>query len=171
MIQRVRQFFRALHAHLSENEKRLVAAHLNEEERRLFYAMHPIDQAHAVHVAETAARLADEAEEQGCGMPREFLLRCALLHDVGRVKGDLDLWGKVWAVLAHHYLPKLSRRLADGKCVHFLYVYYHHAEIGAEKLRAIGDDDIADVIRWHHSPAKPGDGMALNLLREADERN
>ena len=174
MMQRVRQFLRALRAEISAGDRRYVSEYLSEAEQELFYAMHEIDQYHALHVAHTAEQLAEDFPRA----ERRFLLRCALLHDVGRVKGDLDLWGKVFCVLMVGCFPNCSRNYGKAQCVrlwdkpaHALYVYYHHAEIGAEKLRQIGVAKEAALIERHHRMEMPGDSLELRLLREADKRN
>ena len=123
------------------------------------------------NVAYTALALAKEhglSAEQ-----RAFLVRCALLHDVGRRRGDLDILGKVFAVLMMHYLPSASARLMErpGRLGHALYVYRHHPAIGAALLRKIGMEEEAAVIERHHMAAAPGDSTVLVLLREADARN
>lgn len=194
MKQRISQFAHALVAHMGADDKAFVAKYLNAEEQEIFYAMHRVDQVHAVHVAHTAQRLAAENLQAGkiqdvaATAPKEtkqqagtdtalstvnlrLLTRCALLHDVGRVKGDLDLMGKVWAVLLAHYLPDWSRRMADFGRIHFLYVYYHHALLGATKLYAHGLRTEAQIIARHHAPARPGDSVELQLLRAADALN
>ena len=137
--------------------------------------MKPADQAHALHVAQTALQLVDKSN---LTIDRSMLLRCALLHDVGRVKGDLDIWGKVFAVLVTHFAPRLARRIARADCQslwdkpgYAIFVYFHHPEIGAKKLRAIGLDEEAAIISSHHQPADGNDSAILTILREADERN
>ncbi|MGP1408530.1 phosphohydrolase [Selenomonas sp.] len=174
MKQRILQFFHALTARLRERDHAFVRRFLREEERALFYAMDVIDQRHAVHTAYTALQLA-RAED---GIDEIFLVRIALLHDVGRVQGDLGLWGKVGVVLLHRFLPQLSRRFAAlsrdgafGFWRHALYVYDHHAEIGSEKLRLLGCGKEAAVIRLHHSPPASSDAAELRLLRQADSMN
>ncbi len=174
MKQRILQFFYGLTAHLRECDHAFVRRFLSEEERALFYAMDVVDQRHAVHTAYTALELA----RGKAGIDETFLTRIALLHDVGRVKGDLGLWGKVAVVLLAHFLPQFSRRRAAlsragafGFLRHALYVYYHHAEIGSEKLRLAGCDREASVICLHHSPPAAADSTELCLLRQADSRN
>ena len=168
---RVRQFVRAVTEHMGEADHAFVSANLPERALPLFYAMHPADQVHVRNVAHTALALADER-----GLPEEqraLLVRCALLHDVGRRKGDLDILGKVFAVLMMHYLPSTSARLMErpGRLGHALYVYRHHPAIGAALLRKIGMEEEARVIERHHMAAAPGDSLVLVLLREADARN
>ncbi len=170
MIQRIKQFYRAVTASISPADKNWVAKHLPQEAQTLFYAMHPADQYHVLHVARTAMKLWEKAPVGD----RELLLRAALLHDVGRVRGDLDIFGKVWAVLLKHYLPAQAQALAQsdkGYLGHIMYVYYHHPEIGAQKLEAIGMVQEAAIIRYHHAPPTTNEPPELALLRAADELN
>lgn len=175
MIQRIRQFYRALTAHISEKDREFIDRSIPAVARGLFYQMHPADQYHALHVAKTALQLVDKSN---LTIDRSMLLRCALLHDVGRVKGDLDIWGKVLTVLLTHYAPAFARRIARKDCAsfwdkpgHALYVYYHHPEIGAAKLRAIGLAEEAAIVSRHHQAASSGDSAVLTILRQADEKN
>ncbi|TYZ30290.1 HDIG domain-containing protein [Selenomonas caprae] len=175
MMQRVRQFYRAMTADITPADRAFVDKSIPKAAQPLFYAMHPADQYHALHVARTALALADMSD---LTVDRSMLLRCALLHDVGRVRGDLDVWGKVFTVLMDRFLPRLAEKLACpggqglwSKPGHAIYVYYHHAEIGAAKLRAIGLTGEAALIARHHQPPAAGDAPELCLLREADERN
>lgn len=166
-MNRAGQFFRALSARIGAEDERYIAAHLPPKGQELFFAMHLADQYHALNVAYTAETLADE---HGSALDREFLIRCALLHDVGRVKGDLGIMGKVLAVLVHSFFPEASMRWAKQGW-HLMHVYYHHPEMGAEKLMAAGFREEAAVVRLHHQPPQDGDSPVLRILRKADEMN
>ena len=175
MMQRVRQFFRAIRAHLSEADCHYIGTYLSEAERNLFFRMHVADQCHALQVAYTAERLADRSEMT---VERRLLIRASLLHDVGRRKGDMDIWGKVLAVLLKACFPSRSRKWARqdahgflGRIAHMLFVYYHHPEIGAEKLRELGLMQEAELAEKHHLPRAKEDTVELCLLRQADELN
>lgn len=168
---RVRQFVRAVTERMGEEDHAFVRANLPDKALPLFYAMHPADQVHVRNVAYTALALA-----KAHGLPekqRAFLIRCALLHDVGRRRGDLDILGKVFAVLMMHGLPRVSERLMErpGRLGHALFVYRHHPAIGAALLRGIGMEEEARVIERHHMAEVAGDSLVLSLLREADARN
>lgn len=176
MIQRIRQFCRALTAQLTPADRMYVDERLEPAARELYYAMHPADQVHALNVARTAARLAEN--ESWSEPDQAFLIRCALLHDVGRQKGDMDVWGKVFAVLVHHFLPdKLNRWQKDVRCSwrdypgYALYVYVHHPAIGAARLEAIDCPREAAVVSRHHEQQTAEDSPVLILLRAADEQN
>ena len=169
---RVRQFVRAMTAHIIEEDRAYVASVLPQNALPLFYAMHRADQRHALNVARTAMELVDALElQERMQVDRALLERSALLHDVGRRKGDLDILGKVLCVLLVHFFPERSRRWAADGTSAMLHVYYHHPQIGAELLRGIGLFEEADIIERHHEPAKLDDSIELRLLREADEAN
>jgi putative nucleotidyltransferase with HDIG domain len=175
MIQRIRQFYCALTAHIREDDRQFIDLSLPEAARGLFYQMHPADQAHALNVAKTALQFVDKSN---LTIDRSMLLRCALLHDVGRKKGDLDIWGKVFAVLVTHYAPGFARDFACATATsiwdkpgHAIYVYFHHPEIGAAMLQNIGLYEEADIISRHHQPPAQDDPVLLTILRQADEKN
>lgn len=167
ILKRVRQFFRALNARLTVEDGQYIAAHLKKSEQKLFFEMDVIDQCHAIRTAYAIERFAIEDKQN---IDREFLIRCALLHDIGRVKGDMSLLGKVLAVLVTELLPSTADRL-ERKGNHLLYVYRHHAEIGAKKLQKIGLYKEAKIVARHHSPPSPNDPKELKLLRLADEKS
>ena len=176
MMQRVRQFFRALFAAMGEEDHAFVQGTLPTDALPLFYAMHVSDQVHALRTARTALALAEDAV--GRAVDRDLLLRAALLHDVGRRKGDLNIWGKVFAVLAMKFAPRCAALLMQAGREQFyyplgrmLYISHHHAEIGAEKLRKIGLLAEAAIVARHHLPAAPDDAAELAFLRMADARN
>jgi len=174
---RVRQFWRAVRAEVKAEELDFMRAHVPEQVWPFFLDMHPADQRHALNVAHTALKLA--AGESAGEVDRELLLRCALLHDIGRQRGSMDVWGKVLAVLADKWLPeelwqKHSRPEAKNlreKPGHALYVYREHPRLGADMLVSVGLSAEAEIILHHHEPFCEGEPAELTLLRRADELN
>ena len=174
MLNRVQQFIHAIFASISAEDRLFIARQLNAEESRLFWRMNLPDQRHVLHVAYTCLRLAKD--DQAVNMA--LLLKCALLHDVGKVKGDVSTADKVVTVLAHQFCPVWSKNWGrmgrGGKIVnlrHAFYIYFHHAARGAAMLRHIGDDAIAAIIEKHHDAPLPDDCLELKLLRTADHLN
>lgn len=172
---RVGQFWRAIRAAVTPGELDWVRKQLPQRAWPLFFGMHPADQRHVLNVAGTALELA----EQEPGADKALLTRCALLHDAGRRRGALDIWGKVWAVLAERCLPLGLRRRLRRRQVrslldrpgYALYVYREHPRLGAEMLRRLGLFAEADIIARHHEPPAEGEPIELTLLRRADEMN
>ena len=164
---RIRQFFRAVTARVTVEDGKYISAHLNAEEQKIFFAMSVADQVHSLRTAYTVERLIIEDKR---GVDREFLIRCALLHDTGRKAGDLTIPGKVFVVLITTFAPGFAERLElNGNRA--LYVYHNHAELGAQKLQRIGLFKEAKIIAKHHAPPKPNDPLELKLLRMADNEN
>ena len=167
ILGRILQFIRAVTAKVSVDDGKYISAHLNAEEQKIFFAMSVADQAHSLRTAYTIERLVIEDKR---GVDKEFLIRCALLHDVGRKAGDLTIRGKIFAVLVTAFAPRFAERLElNGNRA--LYVYHHHAELGAQKLQRLGLFKEAKIIAKHHAPPKPNDPPELKLLRMADNEN
>lgn len=167
VFKRIKQFVQAVTARVTVDDGKYISTHLNAEEQKLFFAMSVADQAHSLRTAYRVERLVIEDKR---GVDREFLIRCALLHDVGRRNGDLTIAGKVFVVLITNIAPKFAERLeVNGN--HALYVYHHHAELGAQKIQRIGLFKEAKIIAKHHAPPKTEDPLELKLLRLADNEN
>ena len=167
VLKRILQFVRAVTARVSVDDGKYISAHLNAEEQKIFFAMSVPDQVHSLRTAYTIERLIIEDKR---GVNREFLIRCALLHNVGRKAGDLTIGGKIFVVLITTLAPKFAKRLEiNGN--HALYIYHHHAELGGQKLQRIGLFKEAKIIAKHHAPPKPEDPLELKLLRLADNEN
>ena len=178
MRQRIRQFVRAMFGCLDADGHTFIRSYLNDTEQKLFYAMHEADQFHAFRVALTARELYTKRGDMNSD-EYILLIRCALLHDIGRVKGEADVWGKVLAVLSYRFIPSvipyfIQRKGSNGisgRIGRALYIYADHPYIGADKLRVIGDIREAGVIQFHQKKPAPEDSLVLALLKIADARN
>ena len=179
MIQRIKQFVRAVKARLNDDDLNFINAYLNAKEQNLFFAMQIYDQRHVLNVAYTAKKL---MQRNHSNVNERLLLRACLLHDVGRTANDIFLLDKIFAVLLDKYLPSVAHKLAKynkdntnhcffSKRRHALFIYYNHADIGALKLKEIGLNDIAKIIKYHHSPQRQDDCQELIILRKADSLN
>lgn len=173
IIQRVKQFIHALHARMTVEDRGWVCSLLTREERLLFEAMTQADQCHSVRVAKTALALA-----RNQSVHETLLLRCALLHDIGRQKGDMGTQGKILAVLMQAVFPYRSLQWARPGGRHWwewprrvLYIYYYHPDIGRDKLLALGCYQEALIIAQHHKAPAESDSPELCLLRAADAMN
>jgi putative nucleotidyltransferase with HDIG domain len=173
MWRRIRQVAAALAARVTADDRAFVAAWLTPAERRLFFAMNLPDQHHSLQVAYTARRLAAGRGD----VDTALLTRCALLHDVGKVKGDVSTFDKAAAVVAHRFAPERARAWGrpgrGGKAAnlrHALYVYFHHPERSAAMVGETGGDErLIDIISRHHQPPAAGEPIELTLLRAADD--
>ena len=174
IYRRVSQFFHAISAQVTREDRAFLEQWLPEEPARtLFAAMTTADQCHALRTARTAEKLCSVSSKKA--VDQRLLIRAALLHDVGRQKGDMGTMGKVLTVLLAagfpHWSEKQSETSADDWLTTLLHVHYHHPRIGAEKLRRIGLSAEADLIAQHHAPEAEDDPPELVFLRQADQQN
>ncbi|MEW6552996.1 MAG: hypothetical protein AB1384_01755 [Actinomycetota bacterium] len=152
---------------------RRAARGLSGGERALFLAMSRYDLAHSLAVA---SRLGDE----------DILRRAGLLHDTGKLRGELGLFSRwLYTALEIFYpsrLVALAQRVegeVSGSGVlgrmhslprgwrRGLYVQLHHAEIAAELLARAGSErELVELVGSHQD--EPRDARQRRL-READD--
>lgn len=183
MIKRIRQFWRAIKAKLTVEDKVFIDKYLNDEEQKLFFAMRVYDQRHVLNVAYTAKKIIEQNQYEN--IDYNLLIRACLLHDVGRTAKDICLMDKVTSVLLGKFLPQKSKQWANRaeklklnkeksfwqKRRYALYIYYNHAQLGAEKLNELGLNDIAEIIRYHHEKVDCKACGELQILCLADSLN
>lgn len=174
MLKRVNQVISALTARIEDADRDFIDRHLTKREQNLFWAMSVPDQRHALNVAYTAIRLSRERR----GVDLEKLTKCCLLHDAGRVRGDVGIIDKIVAVIAHKAAPRWAEswgRPGKGSWArnlrHAFYVYDHHAERSRQKLLAIGLVGLGEIVSRHHKAPAEDDPPELTILRQADDLN
>jgi len=146
-------------------------ARFDPEQNRLFRRMSPQEQGHALAVLATLHRM---------GYSEPVLDQAALLHDAGKMGGNIRLWHRVLTVLLQSLSPGLLLRIAreePGSWRYPFFVQAEHAVRGAQMAAQVGADAQAvALIRWHHTPPRETDldapGQALlAALRAADDQN
>jgi putative nucleotidyltransferase with HDIG domain len=172
MLNRMKQVFAAVTASITQKDREFVNCYLNSKAQKLFWAMNVPDQRHVLNVAYTALHLAEGQENINVGL----LVKCALLHDVGKVKGDVSTFDKIITVIGDHLLPNWAKKWEKqgrGNKVsnlrHAFYIYFHHAEISAAMLKDIGEcTELIEIIARHHKAPAENDPLELTLLRKSD---
>lgn len=178
MLKRLKQVYSALRAAISEKDYLFVAHHLSQAEAHLFWAMSRPDQNHALNVAYTVQELIKTRSDSD-KIDKSLLLKAALLHDVGRVHGDMSTFDKSLAVALYTTCPVYAQKWAAWgrgnrlqNLRHALYIYYHHASMSAQKLRRIGaEEQLIQLVAAHHRQKQKNDPLELDLLRQADDLN
>lgn len=173
MVNRIKQVFAALTARITLEDKVFVSCYLNTAEQKLFWAMNLPDQRHVLNVAQTALQLAEQQQK----IDRNLLVKCALLHDVGKVKGDVSTADKIITVMGHSFAPQWAKqwgRLGRGSKLdnmrHAFYIYYHHGERSASMLAAINSPpQLVDIVGKHHKAPADNDPLELVILRKSDD--
>lgn len=170
---------RACKARLSDDDYLFIQRYLNESEQALFFQMAHYDQSHCVEVAKDAVAI---GRARGVG-PKQLsvLARAALLHDIGKVKGDIGLWDRSLICVLQAMAPAVYERMAEkGKVLggdgfaYACYVQKYHAARGAHMLQCFGgQQEVAYLIRLHHLGCEDDDDsrVLLDILRKADALN
>lgn len=177
MFYRIKQFVAGVMAQGPNSEEILrIEKILPPKARELFYGMNRGDQRHSLQVMYTAEALLASCQDDE--EKRDLLLRCCLLHDIGRGK-QMGPIRKTWAVILDKIHPIWARRY--GRCDSqsyirgFLYRYYHHGEISGEMLMDIGMVSEAKVVARHHKKSATGlterEAQVWKILRQADSVN
>lgn len=183
MWQRIIQFWRAINAKINFEDKLFIEKYLNEQEQDLFFAMRIYDQRHVLNVAYTAQKIIKT--EHILDIDERLLIKACLLHDVGRTAQDICLFDKIMNVLLGKFLPQKSKQWSEKaqklqsvfprsfwqKRIFAVFIYYNHAQLGAEKLKKIGLVEIANIIKYHHSPFNDNMIKELQILCRADSLN
>ncbi len=172
---RVRQFFRALTARVSEEELEQAAGILTPASLALFRSMATQDQRHALDVC-AALRQAGHSDPD--------LLAAALLHDVGKSAGQLSAWHRAIIVLLERFAPRLLARLSRGEPDSWrrpFAIHASHPEVGARWAQEAGCRPLtAALIRRHEEPTSSFrseggllqyEDQLLAALQAADNRN
>ena len=170
LINRVRQFARALHATVEARELNELPEYLDAAQRDLFRRMSAGDQRHSLDLFHI---LRERGETD------DALLQAALLHDVGKSLAPIRLWQRVVFVL----LGRVSSAWRDRFCGDAkrdwrfaFHVLAHHTELGAELARAAAcTDEVVALIRNHQRrataqlPLPAPAQRKLRALQAADE--
>jgi putative nucleotidyltransferase with HDIG domain len=172
MFNRVKQLIAALTARITADDMKFISQNLTVKEQELFGRMNLPDQRHALNVAYTALELAKKAQINVVTV----LIKSALLHDIGKVKGDVSTVDKMITVIAHTLAPdwaeKWGRQGRGSKLAnlrHAFYIYFHHAARSAILLQEIGTSpQITEIVVKHHQTPTADDPAELTILRQAD---
>jgi putative nucleotidyltransferase with HDIG domain len=157
---RAQQFFAALRARVSAEERAMVAAALTPAELSLFEAMPAYDQRHCLDVHHTLAT---------AGHADPLLLRAAIFHDCGKLDDRGRPMPLAWYVAATllKRIPPLY--LVAARLCSPVAIYADHARRGAQMAQAAGSPPaIVEAIRHYHDPAPTG---LAALLQWADEQH
>lgn len=174
---RVRQFFRALAARVSDEELEQAANILTPASLPLFHSMAAQDQRHALEVYRALCR---------AGHTNPQLLAAALLHDAGKAAARLPAWQRAIIVLLERFAPRLLVRLSQGEPQgHALslpkgwrrpfIVHARHPEIGARWAEEAGCPPLTvALIRRHQDrleDCRTEKDQLLAALQAADNLN
>lgn len=160
---------------LSPMDHELIESYLDDSGKFLFFQMNRIDQMHSINVAKMVIAQAGFIR----GLDHHALVKAALLHDIGKVEGELGLVSRLVAGALRRIYPtgrnKLgiqSRKPMLGKIRYGFYVDLIHPVRGSHMAKIFGvEDRVVELIRHHHDPPRKDQEAELTWLQLADSRN
>lgn len=166
MFYRVHQFIRAVFPHLDPSDINWAINHLSPEASELFLQQSPIEQRHAIDVAESIIK----AKHPLTFYEFQNLITAALLHDCGKSIASIRLWHRVFIVLMLK-MPRffrLSIERGHSVLAFPLKIDTRHALWGGYLAQKAGlNSDVCLLIREHHTPT-----TALGrILERADNKH
>ncbi len=179
VLHRINQFYRACRARIGEADRSFVASYLTEVEQALFFQMEKFDQRHCLDVARAALVM---GKARGVGtLQLPLLVRGALLHDIGKVRGDLTVLARSLITVLQAVAPGWVRLLsAHGEAkqppsfAYACYVHLNHARRGAYMLSCFtAEPKLVQLVLHHHDTSDCVDSLQalLSILRHCDEAN
>lgn len=158
MFYRVKQFYRAITATISFEDKEWIENFLSLEEQKLFYSLRIYEQKHCLEVAKLLDKWTEGKDE---------MIRLGLLHDIGKTKYPLNPIEKSIIVLLDKFTKGKVKKLENIKMVK---CFYEHPFIGCELLARIDqyDQSFLECISLHHNHQNAELTKELDLLVKAD---
>lgn len=160
---------------LSDEERILLDNYLDDSGKFLFSQMGRVERYHALAVAKTVL---EEAGYQR-GIDLKTLVKAALLHDVGKVEGDLNFCSRLAAGLIRRIKPGWREKYAQAKrderwpAIRYgFYVDLIHPVRGSYMAQSLGIEPcVVELIRRHHDPPVLDQIPELTWLQAADNKN
>ncbi|MFU0824548.1 HDIG domain-containing metalloprotein [Clostridium sp.] len=141
---RIKQFLWGITAKVSLEDIKFVKEYLNNDELNLFIKLAVYDQAHCIRTAKEVKRIYSEKK-----MSNDLLVKAALLHDIGKIEGKLNLIDKSILVV----LDRITKgKIKEFKNLKKVDIYYNHPDKGYNILKNFDyNDRFLYLIRNHHN--------------------
>lgn len=169
LLYRLKQFWLDLFPQrLTQQEQQEIEGQLGKRPFHLFTQYSPSDQSHAYRVF----KLLKQASQTD-----DALLTAALLHDIGKAKYPLTIWGRVWPVVIKKLSPARYYRWGEDEVTVWkrpFAIKQQHPEWGARMAAKAGCDETAvSLIRRHQDPLphiQTEEDRLLERLQWADDQ-
>ncbi|MBE6052248.1 MAG: HDIG domain-containing protein [Clostridium sp.] len=161
---RIKQFLWGVTAWFKPLDEEIINKYLNEDEKKIFLKLSLSEQQHSIRVCKDALKKNAELN-----VNRYKMAKIALLHDVGKINGKLNIIEKSVIVI----LDKLTRgRLRKYDYNKKIDIYYNHPQKSVKILKEINqyDKEFLEAIEKHHYKYK-GNNIYLKIIKECDDNN
>ncbi|MBW6411027.1 HDIG domain-containing metalloprotein [Clostridium weizhouense] len=170
MIYRIKQFFLGIISFFYKDDVILLDKYLTKSEKKLFMQMRKSDRAHSFRVCKEAIKSINNYKNIEL-IEEKKMAKCALLHDIGKVKYSLNTIEKALVIIINKLTVGRFLKYNKYKRINN---YYNHPVLGKEMLEKIGvyDSDILYCIENHHNAINiEEDNLYLKLLIRCDDHN
>lgn len=161
MFYRIKQFLWAAASNVGDDDIEFIDNYLNDNEKHLFYSQKISQQSHSIKVAKGV--LEESLKEDLYDI---ILIKAALLHDIGKLDNDLNIFEKSIIIILNRIFPGLSKRIMSFSRIN---KYYNHPEIGAKYLNT-ESEYLRFLIINHHNYSLKGDEK-LKILQVIDSKS
>ena len=162
-LYRVKQFYWSMVSKINDEDIDFLKMHLETYELQLFNQLPTYDQKHCVNVARDVKATCNQRKLQA-----KYLIKVALLHDIGKIYNSMNPIDKSIMVIMHKIT---NGKIKAHKKIKNVNTYYNHGDIGYNLLRKYGyDDRFLFLVKNHHND-NITDDIELELLKECDDRN
>ena len=163
---RIKQFIKSVLARLDYEDENFINDYLDSSEKKLLYKLPVADIKHSINVARDI--LNDISLQKSYENDIDIIIKCALLHDIGKQINPLNPVEKSILVILNS--------ITKGKIKNYenknkkIYIYYNHGYEGYNLLdKKKYSKEFLDTIRYHHNYKIKS--KYLDLLREYDDKN
>lgn len=160
MFYRVRQFFWVISANIKDDDRKFIDNYLNNNEKDLFYSQKISQQYHSIKVGKGVL---EECLKKN--LYDILLIKAALLHDIGKLNNDLNIFEKSTIIIISRLFPGLFKKLISFKRIR---KYYNHPEVGIGYLNT-DSEYLRFLIINHHNYSLKGDEK-LKILQIIDSK-
>ncbi|MDR5588937.1 MULTISPECIES: HD domain-containing protein [Clostridium] len=167
MLYRIKQFILGVLSYFEDDDIDFINRYLSIEEKNLFMKLSKPDRIHSFRVCKEAILMGKDYDTVD-----EFkMAKCALLHDIGKVKISLNIIEKGTVVIINKVtMGNFLKYNKYGRITK----YYNHPAIGKELLENINfkDKEILYCIENHHKNLELIEyNLYLKILNICDSRN
>ena len=165
---RVKQFMWSITSNFKTINEEYLDQYLDENEKQLFLKLNKSDIQHCIRVCSDCIK---HIEENKLNIDKKKVAKAALLHDIGKIKSDLNIITKSIVVLAD---KATSSKIKKYNNIKIIDEYYNHPKKGEKLLKSVlkeRDKDILQTVRKHHKDEDESDNDILKIVRYYDNKN
>lgn len=168
LFYRVKQFYWSIKSLFIKDDLELLNRYLSEFELELFMKITKSERYHSVRVCKYAIKCMNTI--RNLKIDKDKMCKCALLHDIGKVKSKINIIHKSIIVIINAITFGNFLKYNNNKNIAN---YYNHPEVGAKLLENIKDVDldIINCIRYHHNKDAIEENIYLDILTKCDNCN